>query len=186
MVGRQGRFNFWVTNHLPRMTRAWPAHRFAVWTWVLAMALIVTSCAGPTPSSSPQTGQVVVTDKNGRAPIVLTIVDSGGQLAGFRSATPVEIDPHLALIGFDDRIAAVDLGTQGREILVLWAGLICDRTATLTVDAEANAVAIAPDAIGGCDLPQMSRGVVLLFVNSRAVESMRVTLKTTPLIEEPS
>jgi len=129
---------------------------------------------------------VAVFDKNGRAPVVLTIVDPGGQLAGFRSALPVEIDPHLALIGSDDRIGAVDLGTQGREILVLWAGLICDRTATLTVDAQANVVTIAPDAIGGCDLPQISRGVVLSFVNSRAVDSMRVTLTRTPLIEEPS
>lgn len=167
------------------MTRAWPAHR-AVRIWVLAMALTVTSCAGPTPSSSPQTGQVVVLDKNGRTPIVLTIVDSGGQLAGFRSALPVEIDPHLALIGSDDLIAAVDLGTQGREILVLWAGLNCDRTARLTVDAQANVVTIAPDVTDGCDLLQISRGVVLLFVDSRAVESMRVTLKATPFIEDPT
>jgi hypothetical protein len=150
------------------------------------MAIIVTSCAGPTASSSPQTGQVVVLDKNGRAPIVLTIVDSGGQLAGFRSALPVEIEPHLALIGSDDLIGAVDLGTQGREILVLWAGLSCDRTATLTVDAQSNVVTIAPDAGDRCDLLQISRGVVLLFVNSRAVESMRLNLRSTPFIEDPT
>jgi hypothetical protein len=127
---------------------------------------------------------VTVIDEDGRRPVLLTVVDVGDHLAGFRAATVDEIRARNSLLA-NTQVAALAIDGQGREILVMWAGFGCDKTATLTVDPQVSRVTIAPDPISGCDLVPVNRGVVLSFRNARDVPSMRLVLRRTP-IEDPS
>jgi hypothetical protein len=119
-------------------------------------------------------------------PIELTVVAAANQLTDARAATAAEYAEHRKRLAFE-WIAAVVVGGDGMDVLVLWMGLSCDRTATLTVNPQANHLTLAPDPVGGhgepCDLAPIVRGVVLTFAVAPPVDSMRLDLRETPIIE---
>lgn len=128
---------------------------------------------------------MTVPDDRGIAPVQLAVVDPGRHVAGARAATPDEYSRHVRRLAFD-RIAAVSLDEAGEDILILWAGLGCEKTATLTVNPLMNEVTILPGPITeDCELAQINRGVVLSFGSSRSVSTMQLNLEL-PEIVEPS
>ena len=108
----------------------------------------------------------------------IRIIDEGRRLTDAKAPTQLQLNLNLGAL-FTNQIAIVSLDKEGRSILVLWGGLGCDRTATLTIGAAGDAVTVSPDPIGGCDLVGSYRGVVLTFAEA----PLRLDLETTPLVE---
>lgn len=142
-------------------------------TWVVSAG-----CAtGPTPSPAQIIREVVLLDDRNAAPMDLSIIDEAGHLAEVRPANAAQLAEHLPSLSSDQ--IAVDWLPPDDRVLVLWAGLACDRAGTMTLSVDGGSITVAPEPISNCDLVPSYRGVELTFNLPRPAESLRVDLRPT-------
>lgn len=154
---------------------------------LLAVSLVVLllGCGGMTPSDEPQDSsqQVVVSpNEEGANSMTVRVIDSEHQLDAVAGATAAEV-AELTGEASSERISALELASGGRTVLVVWAGLACDQSGSITVIDAGRRIVVAPDAVKDCESLPNYRGVVLTFREPRSADSLRLELRPTEILE---
>lgn len=142
----------------------------------------------PTPESPPASPAapapslpVVVVpfpdDQAGRS-LELTIVDRSGLVRSARAAVARD----LALVDLAAGGAGVARSPSGGdELVVAWAGVVCDLTAQLIIPAAVDRLTIEEGLAPGCDLVPLPRGVVLTLAGPVASLTTAELVRNVPI-----
>jgi hypothetical protein len=105
---------------------------------------------------------VVAHDEFGH-PMALTIVDPDGVVSAARAATEKEVGPKAEVISRLNTPDIMVANVSQTKVVVVWVGFGCDRKGTISVEAVAGQIVVAPDPIKTCDSIPAYRGVVMSF-----------------------
>lgn len=138
-----------------------------------------TASTSPSPDgSSPWVVVVPFPDDPAGRSLELTIVDRSGLVRSARAA----VAPELALVDLPAGGAGVASNPSGGdELVVAWAGVVCDLTARLTIPTAVDRLTIEEGLAPGCDLVPLTRGVVLTLAGPVASLTTAELVRNVPI-----
>lgn len=124
---------------------------------------------------NPQDFTIEIPHAAADAALVLQIRDEGGAVTGVRLATDAE---RRGPFPYPKQFAITTVGGGGRTIIAAWSGTICDKTATMHIDANIAEIRLIQGPRKTCDSVGTSWAVVLSF--GREVVPGLVRLRYAP------